>query len=85
MNLVFSPQAWQDYRHWQLTDRAMLKRLHLLIENIVRHPFEGIGKPEALRHRLAGYWSRRTNEEHRLVYSVDDSNVFFLQLRYHYS
>jgi len=84
VNLLFSSQAWEDYLYWQSTDRKTLKRINALIEAVVREPFEGIGKPEPLRHELAGWWSRRIDEEHRLVYRVEDETVFVAQCRYHY-
>jgi toxin YoeB len=84
MTLVFSSKAWDDYLYWQKTDRAILKRINALIRDIQRTPFEGIGKPESLKHGLAGYWSRRINDEHRLVYRVTDNQLFIAQLRYHY-
>ncbi len=84
MNLIFSQHAWEDYLYWQNTDRKLLKRVNLLIQDIVRSPFEGIGKPEPLKHGLAGYWSRRINDEHRLVYKVEGDAVYFAQCRYHY-
>ncbi|GAA4829517.1 Txe/YoeB family addiction module toxin [Garicola koreensis] len=85
MRLVFTPHGWSDYRHWQTTDRAVLKRINRLIDDIVRDPFDGIGKPEALRHALAGSWSRRITEEHRLVYLVHGEDIVIVQARYHYS
>ncbi len=84
MRLVFTPHGWEDYVHWQTADRAILKRINRLIENISRDPFVGIGKPEPLRHALAGAWSRRIDEEHRLVYLVDADDIVILQARYHY-
>jgi toxin YoeB len=84
MKIVFSSQAWEDYLHWQQTDRKLLRRVNELIKEISRTPFEGTGKPEALRHALAGYWSRRINDEHRLVYKVAEDSVFVVQARYHY-
>lgn len=84
MKIVFSSQAWDDYLVWQRTDRKVLKRINDLIREIVRTPFEGVGKPEPLRHALAGYWSRRIDEEHRLVYKVDGDAVVIAQARYHY-
>ncbi len=84
MRLVFTPHGWQDYQHWVQTDRATLKRINRLIEDVLRDPFTGIGKPEQLRHALAGAWSRRVSEEHRLVYLVDGEDVVVLQVRYHY-
>jgi toxin YoeB len=84
MKIVFSSQGWADYLHWQKTDRKLLKRINDLIKEITRTPFEGTGKPEPLRHALAGYWSRRINDEHRLVYKVEGDSVLIAQVRYHY-
>jgi toxin YoeB len=84
MNLVFSPQGWEDYQYWLETDRKVLKRIHLLIKDTTRNPIDGIGKPEALRHALAGYWSRRITDEHRFVYKVVGDDLRIAQLRYHY-
>ncbi len=84
MRLVFAEQAWEDYLHWQETDRRLLKRINALIKEAARTPFEGTGKPEGLRHALAGYWSRRINDEHRMVYKVDGDALLIAQLRYHY-
>jgi toxin YoeB len=85
MRLVFTPNGWADYTHWLAADRATLKRINRLIDDVLRDPFEGIGKPEALRHALTGAWSRRISEEHRLVYLVDGDDVVILQARYHYT
>ena len=68
MKLIFSEQAWDDYLYWQKTDPKILKRINTLIETIRRTPFEGIGKPEPLKHQFTGYWSRRITTEHRLIY-----------------
>lgn len=84
MKLVFAEQAWEDYVHWQETDKKMLKRINTLIKETSRAPFEGIGKPEGLKHALAGYWSRRINDEHRMVYKINDDSLLIAQLRYHY-
>ncbi len=84
MRLVFTPLGWEDYLFWQSHDKATLKRLNRLLEESMGTPFEGIGKPEPLRHVLAGCWSRRIDEEHRLVYLVDGDDVVVLQARYHY-
>ena len=84
MKLIFSEHAWEDYLYWQRTDRKLLQRLNSLIREIQRAPFEGIGKPEPLKHGLSGYWSRRINDEHRMVYKVEAGSLFLAQLRYHY-
>lgn len=85
MKLTFSSHAWEDYLYWQRTDKAVLKRINKLIKEIQRHPYEGIGKPEPLKHGLASYWSRRINDEHRIVYKVLDNQILIAQLRYHYT
>lgn len=84
MKLIFSENAWEDYLYWQKTDKRILKRVNLLIRDIQRIPYEGIGKPEALKHGLSGFWSRRINSEHRIVYKADNDSIFIAQLRYHY-
>ncbi|MEX2625713.1 MAG: Txe/YoeB family addiction module toxin [Ilumatobacteraceae bacterium] len=84
MRSVFTPNGWDDYQHWQSTDRTVLKRVNRLVDDTLRDPFEGIGKPEPLRHALAGAWSRRITAEHRLVYLVDSDDLVILQARYHY-
>ncbi len=84
MNLTFAPKAWDSYLYWQKTDKAILKRINSLIKDIQRSPFEGIGKPEPLKHALSGFWSRRINDEHRIVYKVTEDNILIAQLRYHY-
>lgn len=84
MRIVFSEQAWEDYQFWVVNDRKTLKRINQLIRDTARDPFSGVGKPEPLRHLLKGYWSRRINEEHRMVYCVKDDQLMLAQLRYHY-
>lgn len=84
MKLIFSTKAWDDYLYWQDTDKKVLKRINTLINNIQRSPYEGIGKPEPLKHGLAGYWSRRIDNEHRIVYKYQDNSILIAQLRYHY-
>jgi toxin YoeB len=76
--------AWEDYLYWQKNDKSILKKTNALIKESMRTPFEGTGKPEALKENLAGLWSRRINLEHRLVYKVEDEAIFILQCRYHY-
>ncbi len=84
MNLIFSDQAWEDYQHWQDTDKKVIRRIHELLKDIKRNPHSGIGKPEPLRHALAGYWSRRIDQEHRLVYRTTGHGILLAQMRYHY-
>jgi toxin YoeB len=85
MRLVFTPIGWNDYTYWLTADRTILKRINRLIEDVLRDPFEGIGKPEPLRHALTRAWSRHISEEHRLVCLVDGEDIVVLQVRYHYS
>jgi toxin YoeB len=84
MRLALTPNGWDDYRYWQTADHATLKRINRLIEDTLRDPTDGIGKHEALRHVLAGCWSRRIDQEHRLVYLVDGEDIVVVQARYHY-
>ena len=84
MKLIFSERAWEDYLYWQETDRRLVNRIHQLIRDIQREPFNGIGRPEPLKHAFQGYWSRRINDEHRIVYKIVDDAVLIAQLRYHY-
>ena len=84
MKLIFAEAAWQDYCYWQQQDKQMLKRINQLIQEIQREPFTGIGKPEPLKHALSGYWSRRINDEHRIVYKVENEALLIAQLRHHY-
>ena len=84
MNLTFAPKAWDSYLYWQKMDKAIVKRINALIKDIQRSPFEGIGKPEPLKYALSGFWSRRINDEHRIVYKVTEDNILIAQLRYHY-
>lgn len=84
MNIVFTKCAWEDYLYWQNHDKKVLKRINELIKNIKNSPAEGIGKPEPLKFSLSGYWSRRIDEEHRLVYKVENDSLYLLQCRYHY-
>jgi toxin YoeB len=84
VNLVFASQGWEDYLYWQRNDPEMLSRVNLLIKDIMRHPYTGIGKPEPLKHALQGFWSRRITSEHRIVYKKVGNEIFIAQLRYHY-
>jgi len=84
VRLIFSEHGWNDYLYWQKNDKKILKRINLLIKDAQRSSFEGIGKPEPLKHALSGYWSRRINDEHRFVYKTSDDSIYIAQLRYHY-
>jgi toxin YoeB len=84
MKLVFSEQAWADYLYWQTQDKKILERINMLLKECARTPFEGPGKPEPLRGDLRGWWSRRIDREHRLVYRVEDGALLIAQCRYHY-
>jgi toxin YoeB len=84
VNLVFAPQAWDDYLYWQRNDPDTLSRINLLITDIMRDPYAAIGKPEPLKHALQGFWSRRITSEHRIVYKKVGQQIFIAQLRYHY-
>lgn len=84
MIVAFTERAWEDYVYWQQTDKAILKRLNALIKDVKRHPFEGIGQPEPLKHELSGSWSRRIDGGHRLVCELKDDEVIITQCRYHY-
>jgi toxin YoeB len=85
LSIVFSSAAWEDYLWWQQQDRKLLKRINLLIQDVERNGNEGIGKPEPLKHGFQGYWSRRINDEHRLVYKIVGDEVRIAACRYHYS
>ncbi len=84
MKIVFADRGWEDFTYWIENDRKIAARIVRLIKDIEREPFEGLGKPEPLRHDLTGFWSRRITEEHRLVYAVDKETVMIAQARYHY-
>lgn len=85
MRLVFAPQAWEDYVTWQSLDRSIVRRINRLIDDCLRDPFEGIGKPERLKYGIPDGYSRRITEEHRLVYLVRGEDLVILQCRYHYT
>ena len=82
--ICFSYQAWEDYIYWSKNDKKILKKINELIKDILRHPFTGLGKPEPLRGNYQGYWSRRINKEHRLVYKYEDEKLYIASCRYHY-
>lgn len=81
---VFTDNAWEDYLYWQSTDKAMVKKINSLIKDIKRNPCKGLGKPEPLRHELSGFWSRRIDPGHRLIYKVEADSIQIVQCRYHY-
>lgn len=84
MRKVFSEEAWEEYLYWQSTDKTILKKINALIKDIERNPFDGIGQPEPLKHNLSGWWSRRINLEHRLVYKIENDSILIAQCQYHY-
>ena len=84
MKICWAENAWEDYLYWQATNKKILKRIHTLIKDISRTPFEGLGAPEPLKHGWSGYWSRRIDHEHRLIYKVSDKSLIIVQARYHY-
>ena len=84
MKVVFDQDAWEDYLYWQKADRKIVQRINALIKDIQRSPFDGVGKPEGLKHAMSGYWSRRITDQHRIVYSIKDDELRIAQLRYHY-
>ena len=84
MKLIFAEKAWEDYLYWQKVDKKLLKKINELLKDIKRHPFEGIGKPEPLKYGLAGFWSRRIDLEHRLVYEMEGSELLIYSCRFHY-
>ena len=85
MNILFSERGWEDYLHWQQFDRKILKKVNQLLQDISRDdPYQGIGKPEPLKHAFSGFWSRRITDEHRLIYRVSDNAIEVAQARYHY-
>lgn len=84
MILSWTDTAWEDYLFWQEQDRKILKRINLLIKDTQRNPFEGLGNPEPLKHQFSGFWSRRIDREHRLVYQVENDTLLIAQCRFHY-
>ena len=84
MRIVFSKNSWEDYLSWQTTDKKVLRKINDMIKEIQRTPYEGLGKPEPLKFDLTGYWSRRIDREHRLVYQVGDNEILIYSCRYHY-
>jgi toxin YoeB len=85
MNITFTPEAWEDYLYWQKYNKNLLKRINDLIKDILRSPFQGLGKPEPLKYEFQGCWSRRIDQEHRLIYQVQDDILTIISVRYHYN
>jgi toxin YoeB len=85
MNKLFTDEAWNDYQYWNETDRKQLEKINDLIKEIDRTPYDGIGKPEALKQNLKGFWSRRIDQEHRVIYKIEEDQIIFISFRYHYS
>lgn len=83
MKLLFAAEAWEDYLYWQRQDKRIVERINKLIREVQREPFAGIGKPEPLKHALAGFWSRRISDEHRMVYCIEGDALMIAQLRFH--
>lgn len=84
MKFKFVEESWEDYLFWQTTDKKVLTKINQLLKDISRHPFTGLGKPEPLRHKYQGFWSRRIDGEHRLIYQVKDDEIIILKSRFHY-
>ena len=84
MKYIFVDESWEDYLYWQTTDKKMLKRINDLLKDIARNPYNGIGKPEPLKHKYQGYWSRRINEKHRLIYKIREDEILIAKCRFHY-
>jgi toxin YoeB len=84
MKVVFIERAWSEYQYWQENDKRMVRKVNSLLRDIIRHPYSGLGKPETLKHDLAGLWSRRIDHEHRLVYRADDEELIVYSCRFHY-
>ena len=84
MKFIFVDESWEDYLYWQKTDKKILKRINLLIKEISRDPFHGTGKPEPLKYKYRGFWSRRIDSEHRLIYRVKDDEIHIVKCRFHY-
>lgn len=84
MKISFVDESWEDYLYWQTIDKKILKRVNLLIKDISRTPFDGLGKPEPLKHQYKGFWSRRITSEHRLIYRVEDNEIWIVKCRFHY-
>ena len=84
MRYIFTDESWEDYQYWQKTDKSKLKRINDLLKDIARNQYTGIGKPEPLQHKYSGFWSRRIDDVHRLVYQCEDDDILIAKCRFHY-
>jgi toxin YoeB len=84
MKYIFVEESWEDYLYWQTTDKKNMTKINELLKDIARHPFTGLGKPEPLRHKYKGFWSRRIDGEHRLIYQVKEDEIIIMKCRFHY-
>ncbi len=84
MKYIFADESWEDYLYWQKTDKKKLKRINALLKDIARNPFQGLDKPEPLKFKYSGYWSRRIDDEHRLIYRFEAENIWIAKCRFHY-
>ncbi len=84
MKYIFVDESWEDYLYWQKFDKKKIKRINDLLRDIARNPFEGIGKPESLKYKYTGFWSRRIDDEHRLIYQVKENEILIVKCRFHY-
>ena len=84
MKICFVDESWEDYLYWQENDRRMLNRINKIIKDIMRSPYQGLGKPEALKHQYRGFWSRRIDHEHRLIYRIEKEELWIVKCRFHY-
>ncbi|MBS3770616.1 MAG: Txe/YoeB family addiction module toxin [Bacteroidales bacterium] len=83
MKYIFVDESWEDYLYWQKTDKNILKRINRLLKDIARHPYSGVGKPEPLKYKYKGFWSRRINDEHRLIYKYREGEILIAKCRFH--
>jgi len=84
MKYIFVDESWEDYLYWQKTNKKYVKRINTLLKDIARHPFTGIGKPDPLKYKYKGFWSRRIDGEHRLIYAVKEDEILIAKCRFHY-
>lgn len=84
MKYIFVDESWEDYLYWQKTNKKYVRKINELLKDITRNPFTGLGKPEPLKHKYRGYWARRIDNEHRLIYAVRDDEILIAKCRFHY-